>query len=426
MIGSTSSSVRIQHQAATLSAAVLLTMALVSFRPYLPAENVSAARGGDIVNQLGFGSLGALALLSLLCLANPATIARLPSFGWTLLIGLVIFSTSHTGDPSTALRTFAFTGIAVFVVATSLVLPRSADDFSTVLCTVAFIVLGLSYAGLVLFPDLAKHYELADQIGLWRGLFSHKNIAGPVMAMFTFAGLYLMRRGWWWSGLIIGVAALIFLLNTGSKTTVALVPLAVLAVTLPSLVGMRLLAPVLSLLILVVIAVVTIGTVFFEPVREFVLANFEDPTYTGRVTVWEYGVERLALHPWQGFGFDNFWGTSNALDVPLPFDMEWDVRNVVHGHNGYLDIAMTMGIPALIVFLAVCIVTPMVDYLRAPMLRENVLLADLFLKTLLFTSVNGLLESFFFRRADPVWLIFVFAVLGLRLVARTRIPTRTA
>ena len=27
-------------------------------------------------------------------------------------------------------------------------------------------------------------------------LFAHKNIAGPVMACFSFAGLYLLRRGW--------------------------------------------------------------------------------------------------------------------------------------------------------------------------------------------------------------------------------------
>ena len=36
----------------------------------------------------------------------------------------------------------------------------------------------------------------------------------------------------------------------------------------------------------------------------------------------------------------------------------------------------------------------------------------------LFTSLNAFLESFFFRRADPVWLFFLFGLLGLRLAAR--------
>ena len=35
---------------------------------------------------------------------------------------------------------------------------------------------------------------------------------------------------------------------------------------------------------------------------------------------------------------------------------------------------------------------------------------------LLFTALNAFLESFFFRRADPVWLFFVFGILGLRMV----------
>ena len=37
---------------------------------------------------------------------------------------------------------------------------------------------------------------------------------------------------------------------------------------------------------------------------------------------------------------------------------------------------------------------------------------------LFFTALNAFLESFFFRRVDPVWMFFVMAALGLRLTAR--------
>jgi len=43
---------------------------------------------------------------------------------------------------------------------------------------------------------------------------------------------------------------------------------------------------------------------------------------------------------------------------------------------------------------------------------------------LLFTALNAFLESFFFRRADPVWLFFVFGILGLRMVARFPVVAR--
>ena len=99
------------------------------------------------------------------------------------------------------------------------------------------------------------------------------------------------------------------------------------------------------------------------------------------------------------------------------------MRGIVHGHNGYLDIAVIMGIPAAIAALLAFVVAPLVDFMRVGTRRENVLLADLFLMFLLFTSLNSFLESFFFRRVDPVWVFFLIGAFGLRLVAR--FPVRT-
>ena len=110
----------------------------------------------------------------------------------------------------------------------------------------------------------------------------------------------------------------------------------------------------------------------------------------------------------------------------MHFDMAWDVRNIVHAHNGYLDIALTMGLPALVVALIVFVLLPLRDYGRTPLLKTNVLLADLFMMMLTYTLLNALLESFFFRRADPVWMVFVLAVLGLRLVSRVEVPARAS
>jgi O-antigen ligase len=37
---------------------------------------------------------------------------------------------------------------------------------------------------------------------------------------------------------------------------------------------------------------------------------------------------------------------------------------------------------------------------------------------LLFTALNAFLESFFFARNNPVWMLFLLACLGLRITAR--------
>lgn len=412
---------------ATVLAAVLFTVVIMSFRPFQPAgAELQGESGGDIVNQIGFGTLGGLSLLGLFCLVDPRTVRAFLSPWWLVLLAFVAISVMHAPDPSAAARAAFFTVIGILAIVAVLALPRSGDAFSAVLAFTGLLIVAVSYAGIVLLPDAAIHSAASNEpqhAGLWRGVFAHKNIAGPVMACFSFAGLYLMRRGWRLLGAVLLVSAVIFVANTGSKTTAALVPLTFAAVVLPGMIGMRLATVALFALAMIGTGLATLGIVYIEPLKAFAHATFGDITYTGRVTLWEFGGEMLARRPWLGYGYDSFWGSRMLLDTDNPFDRPWDIRDIVHGHDGYLDVALTMGVPALCVAVLTFLVEPLRDYVRVPYLKENIYLADFFMMVLLFTALNAFLESFFFRRADPVWLFFVFAVLGMRLVARVRIPS---
>ena len=212
---------------------------------------------------------------------------------------------------------------------------------------------------------------------------------------------------------------MIFMANTGSKTTAGLVPLTIMIVVLPGLIGMR---PAdrraCSRWRSSEPALATLGIVFIDPLKQLAHTYFPDLTYTGRVTLWEFAGEMLAKQPWFGYGYDSFWGSKMLLNTDQPFDRPWDIRTIVHGHDGYLDIALVMGIPALCVAVFTFLIEPLRDYMRIPHLKENIFLGDFFMMIVLFTALNAFLESFFFRRADPVWLFFVLGLLGLRLVAR--------
>lgn len=410
----------------TAYAALLFTVLIVTFRPFQPGGSDGASEGGDIVNQLGFSSLGALAVVGILCLADPRKVSMLFGAAWILLLALLMFGVMNADVPAAAFRAAFFTLMAMVTVLAVLVIPRDADAFSTVLAVAGLTVIGISYFGLVAIPGEAIHSAASQEpqhAGLWRGLFPHKNVAGPVMACFSFAGFYLLRRGWRWTGLVMLVSAMIFMANTGSKTTAGLIPLAIGIVILPGLIGMRQLTVVLFALALTGTALVTLGIVFIEPVGDLVLSFFPDLTYTGRTTLWAFGGEMIAKRPWTGYGFDSFWGSPLLLNTPKHFDSEWDFSNIVHGHDGYLDIALALGLPALVVAVFALLVQPARDYLRVPRLKENIYLADLFMMIVLFTALNAFLESFFFRRADPVWMFMVLGIFGLRLVARMQVPS---
>jgi O-antigen ligase len=405
---------------ATAIAALLFTVILVSFRPFQPAGAEMTGDGGDIVNQLGFGSLGAISIFSLVAFVDPRVVRSLLSPSWLLMLGFFVLSVVMATDPPSAMRAASFTLIGILTMATILALPRDAEAFSKVVIFTIVVVIGLSYIGLIVFPHEALHTTDSlepEHAGLWRGVFTHKNIAGPVMACFSFAGLYLYRRGQRLWGASIFCAAMIFMLHTGSKTTAGLVPFSILIVVLPSLIGMRLGTPILFALAIIAAAIGTLGIVFLPPVKHLAALYFPDLTYTGRTTLWEFAGEMLAKRPWTGYGFESFWGTPLLLNQDQPFDRAWDIRTIVHGHNGYLDIAVLMGIPALCVAVYTFLIAPLRDYLRVPLRKENIYLGDFFMMVVLFAALNAFLESFFFHRADPVWLFFVFGMFGLRQVS---------
>jgi O-antigen ligase len=413
---------------ASLVAAIILCVLLISFRPFQPASTAIAGSGGDLVNQLGFGALGGVSVLAMMLIANPRTLVALISPMWIVMFGFLFLSTFAAIDPGAAQRAVLFTVIAALCMIAVLALPRDADGFSLALVVAAFAVLMLSYTGLVLVPDLAKHTanEIeAEHAGLWRGIFAHKNIAGPVMAAFSFGGIYLIRRGWRGIGIVLLVLALWFVAHTGSKTATALVPIVIFLVMFPGMFGFRMIAAVLIAAALVGFFFFTIGTLLFPATHDLLVQLGADTTFTGRTSIWQFGLEKLAATPWRGYGFESFWEAPVVRQAENPsYYLDWDVRGIVHAHNGYLDIAIAMGYPALICALIVLIVLPLADYARCLKKRENVFMADFFMMCLTFSLMNAFLESFFFRRADPVWLLVVMACFGLRMTARVPILTR--
>lgn len=408
---------------ATVIASLILAVLLISFRPFTPMSPTfeSGGTGGDAVNQLGFGSLGALSLFAIFAFVDKRVASALLSPWWLLLLAFLALSVLDATDPSSAMRAAMFTVIAIFGICAVLTLPRDADSFSNVIAWASLSVLALCYFGLFAFPGEAIHSAdslEAQHAGFWRGSFTHKNVAGPVMACLGFGGIYLWRRGWKWSGAAVFFLAMLFMSHTGSKTTLGLVPLAVLPVMLPGMIGMRFLTPLFFILSMIIMGLATLGIVFIDPLKQLAAQLAPDLTYTGRVSLWEFSGEMIMQKPWVGYGFESFWDTPTVYNVDQPFDRAWDIRGIVHGHNSYLDLAVYMGLPALAVAVVTFLFVPMKDFLRIPRLRENVLLADFFMMILSFTALNAWLESFFFRRADPVWLMFVMAIIGLRLVAR--------
>ena len=412
---------RLLASLAGMIATILLATLLISFEPFAAAERTSPAPiGPNPVNQIGFSALGLLSVAAMMMLANRYRVLAIADFAWLPVIACLFFSASNAPDPTGAYRSVLFTLIVVVTCAGVLSIPHTASDFRRVIARALLLVLALSYAGILLFPEAAVHGSggsEAQHEGLWRGVFAHKNVAGPVMATFIFFGIYLLRSGDRLSGLAIVILAGIFVIQTGSKTTNGMIPIAIGVVFLGRLFLSRRLTVFLALVAVGIGAAFTVGTVVSQTLADILAVVLSDPTYTGRTALWAYGLESIANHPWTGYGFDGFWLKPIVTDSFLPIDADWDYRDIVNGHNNYLDMALFMGIPAASIVIFVLCVRPLSDFLRCRPGAQNWRLADCFLMILIFVLMNSMLESSWFRRADPTWVMMAIAVLGLRMTA---------
>jgi O-antigen ligase len=419
--------------------AILLAV-WISTKPFYVAPADGGAPAADLMNQLTFSGLAVCAGLALIMIDRRALLPVVqPSY--LLIIAWMIITTVMSTEPAVSQRALAFTLVIMFLAACLFALPQRFSDFQKLLFVAAVIVLGLSYAGVILLPDLAKHTDIdpfePEHAGSWKGHFDHKNIAGAMMAVMAAIGIYALRlrRRLLGAGLLCG--GLLFLYFTKSKTSLALFPMVVVCCLLAERsrgLGLKLvlcLGPVFALLLL------TLGSAVFpmlaaelgpsavadlgSAITSLNRTISSDPTFTGRLDIWRYGFEMLSYRPWAGYGFEGFWQTPTTLQGESRQELSWAVEKIIHGHNGYLDVALTQGVVGVVLVVAAFLIKPVVDYHRAAQADENRMLATMFLMIWLFISLGQCLEVYYFRRADPVWFALLFASLGLRFTAAYRI-----
>lgn len=402
-----------------------LFILMLSLQPFAgpPEPTAPGESTGNIVNQIGYFGLGLVFLAAMLGMTRRDVLARLGLGRWAVVFGIAALSALQSFDPTGSLRGLLLSAIVMIVVAGILVLPRDEPGFAVAAVNACLVLLLLIYAMLLVAPQLVVHSAEGAEgvhVGDWRGHLSHKNFAAPVFSIVAMIGIYGWRSGLRWRGALIVALGVIFVLNSGSKTTMGFLPLAIGVVMLARITGRPGLAVALHLVLVVLIAALTIGSVMSPALYAMLKALISDPTFTGRDEIWKFALQRIAERPWFGYGYASFWQTPAVTGLEENFEASWDVRGIGSGHDSYLDAALTFGVPGAVVMTFVLMGLPLADYLRACRITANRNLADLFVMIVIFMTYIGMLESFLLNRADPLWVLFALAVTGIGLTARMR------
>ena len=342
----------------------------------------------------------------------------------TLVAVFVWFAATSllSAAPGLGLNRLILAGVVVGIAAAIPLLFDRVRDYVAALSAAAVATIALSFAGVLLAPDFAIHSlrDVNEQAlaGEWRGVFGHKNDLAPMAVHFAFLGLLLARTGPRAIGLGIIAASLVLLVMSGGKSAMLLVvPSLFLALLMMRTRG-RTLGLALVLGSLGTLLLLTLGSVAVAPVQALVAATLPDPTFTGRSEIWDYAMRAIGERPLAGYGYAVFWDSGLMAGIAGP---DATVAQVAHSHNGFLETAISGGLPGLALVLVWTAVLPCRDLARV---RERLVtareraFADYLVMSWLFTLLLGALEAVVFNRGEPVWIMGLLAMASLRYWAQ--------
>jgi exopolysaccharide production protein ExoQ len=395
---------------AELSFVAFLLLIFVTLKPFairdmslLPLGD-SGTGAGDAWRQVCYLCVFSAIALSAY-MSKGARIFACMSLLLALLLGWCLISGLWAQTPDIAFRR-AGLEIVIALSAALGVQTVGPERSFTLLRYMLGAILVVNFVSIALVHQAVHLSDESDRqlVGNWRGLYYHKNIAGAVSAitaiLFFFRALDTRRALPW----LVFAAAVAFTVMTRSKTSIALLPVAVLAGVVFRASRRHTLERWIVLTAGACLAALAATAMTFE------LHNIErlisDPTeLTGRVAIWQAEFSFIRDHPLLGAGFGSFADTG-ALSPLYNYVADKWVQGEAHGHNAYLQLLVTIGGIGFVLAMLALIVGPGLAFRRIEGARDVSFFAPLF-AIYVFELFHNAVESDFLEGEGPAWVTFL-------------------
>ncbi|MEB3217577.1 MAG: O-antigen ligase family protein [Nostocales cyanobacterium 94392] len=265
-------------------------------------------------------------------------------------------------------------------------------------------------------PSIGQHSW--DHPGAWKGIYDYKNTLGSMMVIGSLSyfllpiqnlktpirkkiGLLLKLTG-------IAISLAIVLLST-SKTSLIVY---FLLVGILIFYGKYRWQGKLTVIYLdiTVLFLGCFGTVILTNWINILTNLGKDYTMSGRTLMWEVMLMRIEDRPWLGYGRGAFWmkGTKYPIEVGNAVTSSFIAP---HGHNGFLDLVLDIGLIGLVLFLISFTIAFFRSLKRAYAVESS---PDLWpLAFLLFLAMNNMMESYLLRLANIYWVLYIAVALSV-------------
>lgn len=399
-----------------IALAALLLFAILA--PLIVDGPPGAAGGtgaGNAFRQLVYLAIFGMALFSAQVARFPAVLLRPPT---TVLLMLAWCGLSVTWAvaPGVAGRRL---GLTMMIVWSVFLLVETAGYERTVraIRRVLPLVLAANYLAVLLLPAWGIHPASEDDpsiVGAWRGVLMQKNFAGAACALTILYFVFDAKKISWPVRLLVVAASAVFLYQTNSRTSMALLCSSF------GVVGLyRLYRPYYRWVACLFLALgALLAAVLAHEYWDLVSEPFSHPdSLTGRGQIWAALWRYWQDHWLLGSGFGSFWNVGETRPIAL-YGQGWVATAINSGHNGFLDLLVQTGLPGLVLAVLAAVCAPVATLIVHPSLDRS--RASLLLACIWFCVCHNFTESSLFDRDAAVHVFLMLAIALLGLEARRR------
>jgi O-antigen ligase len=299
-------------------------------------------KGGDKISQ-GLNLLMMAASLGLCVLGRKGLRRFLPGLSLALaVLALIALSALWSIDPGETFKRAVLYSVVVCGAA------GLAGAFEAeALLHFLLIACGLSaVASLVAYFAIPGMGRMAIS-GELRGVFPHKNVIGPVMAIGGLAAFHTLsgQRG----RRMVYAALLTLFVVCAAMSRSATSLLTIFAYGTGTGLAMLLRHPRFRALGVILTALAIPLVLVAAALKDTVLGMLgKDPTLTGRTVLWGFVEDDIRLRPLFGWGYSAFWQPDNPAANAISLTLGWYVPQA---HNGILEILIELGFVGVALFI---------------------------------------------------------------------------
>jgi len=321
---------------------------------------------------------------------------------------------------------------SLFLTVKNLVMPFIIVTFMLNHYNEKILIKALFYSGLIItitsiftvlfLPEFGTMTSVLHS-GLWRGIYSHKNILGASLSIFSVLSfvlmLYVKKLKEKILLLLIFLVQLMVIYFAGSTTS--LLTIAVVFIVMFMLFIFRKINNIFLflsiLLILFIPSIFGLLVTLYNSLESITTAFGKDLTFSGRIYIWEAVIDLIRVNPILGYGYGSFWDEGSETYNYVNNYVGWRDFTFNHAHNGFLDLLTSVGFIGFIIFFISVYI-----YIKRNILlifKEDSFLNFIPCSFLVYFLTNNLQESMLLEQNFIMWILYCFFYIFLMKRAKT-------